>query len=341
MSTQQPFKRQALRAAVRIHQCLCTPHVSACYITLPQPQWEEVSTLVRRFHYVQHRGWRAASLTVSGDLEYQLRRLAAELDSLRGRLPPAYSPSKVAAPSVIAADLLALAEEFEAVDIDLQEKTVTVDTAAIVLEETHLGSFRIVLHWERIGAGRAYNVVALDPNHPPGRSDVTHPHVEDDQLCEGAGAPAMRAALASGRLLDFFVMVRQVLETYNGGSAYVPLSDWSGSEDVTCTDCGCFTSSEEARTCERCDVRVCSDCENACQSCGRSICCECCGLCARCSSSFCPSCLIEATSQRRLCERCRYHEKESTDDGEHEQPEHEQPASPADPVCLGQAAVPA
>jgi hypothetical protein len=337
MSTQQPFQRQAIRAAVRIHQHLCTPHVPARYITLPQPQWEEVSTLMRRLHVVQSHAWRAASLTVAGDLEYQLRRLAAEIDSLRGRLPPANPPSKLASAGVIAADLSALAEEFEAVEIDLKEKLIKVDTEPIVLEDTHLGAFRIVLHWERIGAGRAYDAVALEPNCPAGREDVTHPHVEDHQLCEGAGAPAIRTALASGRLLDFFVLVRQLLQTYNGSSAYVTLSDWSGTEDVTCTDCGCFMSSDEACTCERCDVRVCNDCQTSCRECGRYICCECCGACSKCSNNFCQTCLNEvAGSQRLICDGCLFKEEYASDDEQDEQPTTE-----ADAVCVGEAAVPA
>src|SRR5205085_12208461 len=197
----------------------------------------------------------------------------AELDSLRARLPQSSPPNQVSTAGTIAADLLALAGEFEAVAIDLKEKTIRVDTEGIVLEDVDLGAFRIVLHWERIGAGRAYDVVAIDPNCPVGRGNVTHPHVEDHQLCEGAGATAIRTALASGRLLDFFVMIRQILQTYNGGSAYVPLSDWSGSEDVTCTDCGCLMSSEDGCSCERCDARICTDCESSCRGCGRYVCC--------------------------------------------------------------------
>src|SRR5829696_7480298 len=119
MSTEQDFQRQAIRAAVRIHQHLCTPHTHARGIALPQPQWEEVSTLIRRFHFVQNRSWRAAGQTVASDLEYHLRRLAAELDSLRARLPQSSPPSKVSTAGTIAADLLALAGEFEALAIDL------------------------------------------------------------------------------------------------------------------------------------------------------------------------------------------------------------------------------
>ena len=33
---------------------------------------------------------------------------------------------------------------------------------------------------------------------------------------------------ADGRLFDFFVIVRQVLNTYNPHSAYISLEDWDG-----------------------------------------------------------------------------------------------------------------
>jgi hypothetical protein len=64
---------------------------------------------------------------------------------------------------------------------------------------------------------------------------VTHPHVCNGQLCEGDGAAPIKAALGSGRLLDFFVLVGQILETYNDASAHVTLDNWEGR---SCNDCG-------------------------------------------------------------------------------------------------------
>lgn len=328
------FQRQATRAAAHIHQHLVQP---SCHerLALPLIRWQELEVGMNRLHYVQSRAWRAASQYLASDLEYQLRRLAEDLDSLRMRLSQAGRRAVISQPSAIVGDLVALQQEFDLVEIDLKEKRICVTTASIELEEVDLGAFQIVLHWERIGAGRAYDVIAIDPNCPVGRKEVTHPHVEDNQLCEGAGATAIRSALSSGRLLDFFVLIRQILKTYNGGSAYVQLSDWSGSDDVTCADCGCFMSSEDAYTCERCDARVCSDCESSCQECGRSVCCECCGLCAKCSQSCCQSCLNEVPGRSGLvCDGClsKLEDQEDVD---------QQKVAEADAVCLGEAAVPA
>ncbi len=44
----------------------------------------------------------------------------------------------------------------------------------------------------------------------------------------------MGAALTEGRLLDFFMIVRQVLQTYSPDSPYVSLDDWYGRQ---CSDC--------------------------------------------------------------------------------------------------------
>lgn len=329
------FQRRAIRAATQIHQHLLLP-VSQGRLALPQTRWQELEAGFNRLHTIQRRSWHAASQCLASDLDYQLRRLAAEMDSLRARLPQVIAHGSISQPSAIVGDLLMLPQEFDFVEIDLKAKRICVITGAIELEEIPLGPFQIVLHWERIGAGRAYDVVASDPNCPVGRKDVTHPHVEDDQLCEGAGAPAIRSALNSGRLLDFFVLVRQVLETYNGNSPYVPLSDWSGSEDISCADCGCSISSDEAGRCERCDVRVCGDCECSCAQCSRYTCCECCRLCAQCSQGFCESCLKEAADRQRLiCDGCLSQQKVASQDDQ-----EQQSATAAHAVRLGEAAIP-
>ena len=95
---------------------------------------------------------------------------------------------------------------FEEVSVDLKDKTITVQTACIELDYVDFGPFNIVLHWERIGQGRAFDVIAKEPNRSQVNDRVTHPHVREDELCEGEGTTAIHAALASGRLLDFFVL---------------------------------------------------------------------------------------------------------------------------------------
>jgi hypothetical protein len=268
-------------------------------------------------------------------LNYQLRELARELEAVRMGLPAAQQTAGVSSASVIAADLLALPVEFEALHIDLKEKTVSVDTPSIVLEEVDLGPFQIVLRWERIGAGRAYLVKALEPNRARSKSNVTHPHVEDHNLCEGAGADAIRSALTSGRLLDFFLLIRQILETYNSRSPFVPLAEWGEGDDGStecCHDCGYDMSSDDGNNCESCDARICMDCTVNCQGCNRYVCSECSSTCSECERHFCQACLTEDEHENLFCETCLQQRDQPTDE------DNPTPAPAADAVCLGETA---
>jgi hypothetical protein len=62
------------------------------------------------------------------------------------------------------------------------------------------------------------------------------------------------------------------LHTYNGGSAYVSLSDWDGRD---CGDCGNTTPSDYLYACELCSSDFCEDCIRTCDRCDRSVCCNC------------------------------------------------------------------
>ena len=125
-------------------------------------------------------------------------------------------------------DFVALQSDFDDFDWNISEKTLSIVVGPIKLEDVLLGVFRIVLHWDQLGGSKPYEVLALDPNSPNDQSDVTHPHVHANQLCEGEGRAPIRHALEQGRFHDFFQLVTQILETYNESSAYVTLSNWSG-----------------------------------------------------------------------------------------------------------------
>ncbi len=187
-------------------------------------------------------------------------------------------------------DLAALEEEFPALGWDLKAHTLWVTTEDIDLENVGLGPFEIRLDLRRLAYHRPYSVIAVEPNSPAGDSSTTHPHVRNDDLCEGEGRIAIQSALRQGRLLDFFVLVRQVLETYNADSAYVPLSRWDGTR---CPDCGTTVSDDDLSYCEACDSDVCGDCSSSCQAsrCGRSLCGTCAVHCGDCGETYCTRCL--------------------------------------------------
>lgn len=202
-------------------------------------------------------------------------------------------------PSVrdILSDLQQLETEFDHVEIDYRQRTIAVRTEPINLEGRYLGPFEIVLKLADLAharRGAIYKVVAIDP-HPANTNDaVTHPHVRNEELCEGEATNPLRHALESGRILDFFILVRSVLQTYNSGSPYVSLDDWEG---IACHDCGYVASDDDRSYCEGCSHDFCNDCMSYCRSCDTSRCQSCLETCPACDSSTCGRCLLE-------CEEC-------------------------------------
>jgi hypothetical protein len=200
-------------------------------------------------------------------------------------------------------DILALYEEFEDVEIDVAEHELRVTTDRIDLEGIFLGAFQIRLDWHSLNDLPAYRVVALDPNPATSNSGVTHPHVQDEHLCEGDGRPAIRAALAECRLYDFFLLVSQLLHTYGQGSAFVELDDWDG---TPCDDCGASIGDNDHYYCHRCDSTLCSRCSASCEECGDSYCSGCISQCAACGYDHCSTCLEECpVCHDVFCKDCR------------------------------------
>jgi hypothetical protein len=201
-----------------------------------------------------------------------------------------------------------------------------------------------VLRWTDIGRKQAYEVIAEEPCCAAENEEVTHPHVQSGRLCEGQGAVAIRSALTEGRILDFFLLVSRVLDTYNAGSAHVPLDRWSG---VPCRDCGLIMPSDDHGLCEACEGPLCGDCSASCQGCQSATCRECLCDCTSCGQAFCGGCLTPT----QLCETCLQQQQQeenshdllqtSAADCAASGPDREtgSPAAPpaTDSVCLGQA----
>jgi len=236
-----------------------------------------------------------------------LADLRRQIDQAAGQLDAPDSSGTIATPRDLYRDLLALQNEFDEVDICPRQRKVSAVTETIILEEIDLGRFAIELNWEELGQYQAYSVVALDPNPAASSSDTTHPHVQNGSLCEGEGRVPIRQALRHGRLLDFFIMVRQILRTYNSSSAYVSLDEWQG---IDCHDCGRLVVGDERDTCEACEVDLCGDCSTGCRSCDRRCCSECIDSCSDCEEYFCSQCLSRcAECRQQFCEECLTDEK--------------------------------
>jgi len=198
-----------------------------------------------------------------------------------------------------------LQQEFESVDYDKDENTISVVTEPITLEDVYLGPFKILLQIDKLSdlyTSCPYYCIALDPHPAATSEDVTHPHVSSERLCEGEGYAAIRAALEQGRLCDFFTLVRSILNTYSPDSPYVRLDEWNG---TACYECGYVTDDENSYYCSFCDETFCEECSACCQSCNETVCNSCSQLCAYCEESTCPNCIEECSECKRLfCRSC-------------------------------------
>jgi hypothetical protein len=255
-----------------------------------------------------------------------------------GRQP---SSNAFASPREIYADLLALQQEFPEFEYCLKAKTLTAVTEPIAFDDVELGRFAIELRWESLRPLRygGYSIIALEPN-PSGTDDgVTHPHVQGAMLCEGDATPAIRSALSEGRLLDFFLLVRSVLETYNPKSPYVPIEDWEG---VRCGDCDAAVPLSETSRCQNCERRLCDDCHRSCSSCNDGYCYECRADCTVCEETYCVNCLAPcAACGGQACPSCLHSDQKCENCHDQEEPESDNSDPAVQPDRLGQAPVPA
>jgi hypothetical protein len=331
----QNDRRQLLRLAHAMHHANTRP-LEPPLPLLPEQLWADCRDLLRRLTKVERSGWRAAAREARRQLRSALGDLAEELAELQVALtapPPAF-----ASPQEIFQDLLTLEQEFQQVDWDLRDATLTVTTEPITLADVWLGRFAVQLRWKslaplpRIGC---YQVLALEPSPAEKDEDITHPHVQGGMLCEGEAHGAIRQALVQGRLLDFFSIVRQVLETYNSGSPYVAIEDWFG---VRCDACDAWLAADDVTVCCGCENALCGECRLYCCGCSDGCCARCLSACSCCEQDFCSGCLhacvrcdqpacSDCLDTHRICENCNENEH---DDG---------PSAEVQPHCLGETAV--
>jgi hypothetical protein len=257
-------------------------------------------------------------------------------------------PSPLPSLREIYEELAGLENEFEQVQLDLRRRVISVVTEPIELESVHLGRFEIALEYQRLLEGTAaYEVSSVDETSASADDSVCHPHVRDGCLCEGEAHGPIRAALGSGRMLDFFLVVARTLATYNRDSAFVRLEEWNG---VPCADCGYRMAGDDHYSCQACDCDLCCDCGSGCTRCGQINCNECTERCQNCRDACCRGCISSCDScgenycenclDARLCSTC----SDRADDGE-QVDEANVAAASADPAvhaaCLGQTGIPA
>jgi hypothetical protein len=343
MPKPQSFDRLLWKAADQIHRRLHPEQRLLTELRLPETPWLCWQACLRRIRKARNRQWAAAGEIVRQQALDALAELGDSLGSCRGLLASGIDRPSVSSVGDIYRDLASLRNEFPKVTVEFSSGSVSVTTEPIVLEETYLGPFEIRLHWNDPCDPLVYEVSACDPQPAATSDDVTHPHVEANQLCEGDGRLMIRQALQRAHLLDFFLIVRQILETYNAHSAYVQLNQWSGRD---CRDCGAPMCEDEAICCAACETDVCGECARDCLACGSSLCGECQAGCPECARTVCRHCLKPCTACRKtICEECLYEERCPTcREADEEQQQATEtgniPSSTAvQPLCVGQAVV--
>jgi hypothetical protein len=228
-----PTRADQVRLALAIERRLATQ--PAPLAALPQDAFHRCQRLRALAEFSQQRGWSAAARRCRDRLRRSLTELRRQLEATLFELDRA---APYARPSLaeIVADLASLPAEFPHVNVYLRERTVSITTDEIMLGGLALGPFEVLLELDRIGSTTPYSVITVGGCSAACDSSVIHPHVRDERLCEGEAYAAIRGALAAGRILDFFLIVRQTLSTYNPDSAYVSLDQWDG---ASCADWGC------------------------------------------------------------------------------------------------------
>jgi hypothetical protein len=314
-------QKQIFRLALAIHGHLRQQQGSNIpAVELPESVWLTCQSMQRRLRRALAHDWQLAARRLDRDFNAQLHSLQ---DQIRQVVDDRTTGPAQHMPTVhdIYQDILSLKAEFEAVTWSIRQRTLSVTTSDVVLENIDLGRFQIELDWRELPDSTAFRVIALEPNPADSNDNVTHPHVESETLCVGDARLSLQYALEQGRIADFFLIVNNVLQTYNSGSPYVSLAEWHG---VRCSDCGDSVSSDDCFTCGKCEDSLCESCYRYCEPCSGHFCCTCMASCKACDedlcrdcqqscksckSSFCPSCLEE-----NLCDNCQQESDEAESD---------------------------
>ncbi len=323
------YDRHALCCAYQIQDTLRQSHLALLqdHARWAVPVMQQFTQLVRTSALLARAVSRSptsrTARMVDQRLVHQLRSTTRDMQTLEHQLTTDSCP-----PIPPLRDLLGeldqIESEFGGWIYDHLAKELSTTTEPISLEGIALGPFKIRL---RLGQtithllGRLCWVQALEPNPATGNSEVTHPHVSGEAVCVGDAGPDLIRALRSGRVCDFFLLIRGVLENYNPNSPYVRLDEWSGEP---CSDCGQSTHEDNRSSCEACDRSVCDECISSCPHCDKTICFGCVTQCRSCEQTSCAQCLAPCAScgdqvcadclDNDLCPTCLENQHDDDDD---------------------------
>src|ERR1035437_6974692 len=255
----KPPERQRHRLAQYILQQIerrdrIEPERLSSRLTDTQELFGQLQVTARRLDYCARKGWQVAAQIQREAITQWAAELISRATELQGIASPPGRPEHPTLRDLVS-ELLQLEEEFDDVAFDPKSHTVTVCLEPVTLKDIYLGPFKVELDLRSLcRRERAYKVIAIDPHPASSNDNTTHPHVRDEELCEGDAKPGINSALRAGRLCDFFMLVRSVLQTYNPSSPYVALDNWDG---VACHDCGYVAGDDDRRDCDGCDHAFC------------------------------------------------------------------------------------
>lgn len=334
-----PFDPRLWRLAGRLATRIAPLSRQAIEIDLDPDPLAAVRQLLNRLHDVTKRGWTVAVDHLGWQLRSRLNECQKQLHAVSQMLPPGTFGRMPPTQRLIYDELVAVRTEFAEFTYDLPDETVTVFTDQITLEGIELGAFEIRLQGRELG-GTPYIVIPESPHYPHSRSDVPHPHVLGERLCEGEASAPLAHALRTGRFSDYFQIIQQTLSSYNSESPYVSLDAWYGSD---CYACGGHVYDDDACYCDGCNATVCSDCSRSCSHCGHSGCDTCLPRCPECHDDSCSGCLKRCAGcsklrclnclNNQLCEDC--HAQTATEQDPDER------ITAADPTTTAHAPLPA
>jgi hypothetical protein len=337
-----------LRKARLIEQQYLTGGASD-YALLTDVPSQNLARLRRQLRLAAQNNWMAAAKQLKREYFGQLIRLQTTLADVIDCNSAHREQHLVSGLTDIFRDLVVLQREFDGFSFDKAGMLLSVTTEPIELDGIYLGAFEICLDLKTVNRKEpgSYEVIAVDP-HPATRSDsITHPHVQDDQLCEGDASHAIRNALRQGRLLDFFQLVANVLQTYNSGSPYRSLEEWEGER---CSDCGSSIDVEDCYCCEACGDRLCDNCQSCCIECSEHYCANCSNVCTACLDDVCKYCVKhdadddenycpECLKKKERCASCVTNENQQQDQIQNEESANSDSHVAVHPDSVGQVAV--
>ena len=308
----------SLRLATRI-DTIVSHRVTACHILGLPPRLhtclQSCMSLDSKIRKARSMGLAAAEKVLHTQLRSRVFDLAEKLEN--NPLKHTH-PVKTMGVKDILADIKAVEEEFGGYEWCHKQGSISVITEPITLLNVKLGRFKINLNvssfkdpYESDGA---LYVSALDPNYS---HDYVHPHVsEGGVVCLGEGVHIIRKALEEGRVLDYFIILKQLLNSYDAEGSYTRLESWGEHDDedrMSCRDCGYDTS--DSYFCDCCEHSYCQDCYGHCETCDEGVCDTCRLVCVSCTCALCPACdstnctdcgssLCESCAGKEICVGC-------------------------------------